>query len=196
MIQRVAEIVAAALALGGGMLLEIAPPASDLESLGAIGRNRGFVTIAATLLYLILLGWVHYSRPRMHARSWLKMATWFSVGGVAFLLSYLAGRSHFTVNVNDLEFLIGMWRDQNWATHNPQLATASSQVIVDTLSMQAAYKDVWLDRSRVTCYLVMMSWYTVATLLILCSLFCVLEGYFNTFWSREVERQESNDRQD
>ena len=196
MIQRIAEIVAAALALGGGLLLEIAPPATDLASFGAVERNQGFVTVAATLLYLILLGWAYNTRRRIHNRTWLKLATWFGVGGVAILLAYLAGRSHFTVNVKDAEFLVGMWRDQNWASHNPKLAVASSQLIVDRISIQNAYDLVWSDRSRMICYLVMMSWYTIATLVVLFSLFCVLEGYFNTLWSRFVMRQERSDRQD
>ena len=89
-----------------------------------------------------------------------------------------------------------MWQDQNWVRHNPELAAASSQMIVDRISIQTAYDLVWSDRSRMVSYLVMMSWYATATLMILFSLFCVLEGYFNTFWSRFVMREESSDRQD
>ena len=176
MIRRAAEVVCGALALGGGALLKIAPPASTLTATNAVAINHGILAIVAALIYVIIVARINYTRIQIPSAKWQRAAIRLGIVGVVLLVAYVVCRPHFVVNVEGTEFLVGMWRDGEWAEFNPALANSDSQEVVDEISIENAYSDVWTEPSRMVSRLVFLSWYLVSGLMVLGALFCASES--------------------
>ena len=175
MIRRAAEVVCGALALGGGAMLQIAPPANSLAGSNTVAVNHGILAIIAVLMYVIIVARIAYSSVQIRPDRWHRPAIFLGLGGAILLVAYVVCRPNFVVSVEGSEYLIGMWRDEDWLKTS-QLADKDSQEVVDDISIENAYSDVWSERSRLVSYLALMAWYLVSTLMVLGAMFCASES--------------------
>ena len=177
---KVGKIVTVLMGLGGGVLLNAAPPAHYLVDDPSRARqiSHGIASLLVFGLYFFITGWASV-KAAASRRRWFKRGTAALVLSVVSLVAYGAVRGELVVDAEGGDYMVGLWRDRGWieANEGKDWVYWSNKKLFEGTPWGFAYEEIWRGGSRIAAYGLLQGLYVMGLLSLFGGVFCLWTGF-------------------
>ena len=190
-LRRFLQVVVCVMGLGGGFVIELAPPAFPFQS-GPLAAKfgHGILVMVVLVLYLIVVAQVGTRNEGIRdtasseVRLRLRRGIGSAIGGSILAVVYAMLYSGLVVTkVGEGKYLAGLWRSPSWMNIVNSVSELEgfggripNQALFERIIIQIHYPSIWSPGSRIASYLVLEFTYVIAFLLLYGAIFLIWEG--------------------